>query len=453
MKNILKLLIALTLCSCGKLQNSPTDTFSRRSLVINGINASLLTDTTISTIWDGGGKVLHIENNKIHGSGTLQNWIIDAPITANIFDTSINLINIQTWDNRFSTQWYGTSTNNPDNWWNIQKSINVCAANDKLICVSLEPGVLNYSKTLDFSTKINGIYQQYYIDFEGDATYWDNGHGTTFHYTGPASQPALNAQLNKGSVFSNFVITGNWKSLAGVDSVYFTTPEANYKDQSVNNYPDNYTGFAIDFYYDGHTKSGSTGITVEDVSVAGFGQLFSFSENGYTQNDEAHTFNNIHLFDGKYGFVNHQPQEKGTTIRNIYSWGSIYNIINIGRKGGAGYYTFDGANIAGRCIEPINISVAHWFPSTISNWFCESVDHMGNFSSASTHVKVSNCTFDLNIDYNKHRNIVYSNSPAIEFDNVLVQYYDGTSSPVYWHGYATWDPNCTFGYGGKLIAQ
>src|SRR5450432_4141144 len=63
----------------------------------------LVSDTTINGVWDGGGKVLRINDHRIHGRGTLQNWIIDAPLTQWIFDTSVNLKNIDTYGDRFST--------------------------------------------------------------------------------------------------------------------------------------------------------------------------------------------------------------------------------------------------------------------------------------------------------------------------------------------------------------
>lgn len=408
-------------------------------------------DTTINypNVWDGGGRVIDLNNWRIRGTGTFQNWDISASVNQEIFDTSINLKNIKSANGVFSTAWYGAKNSNADNWWNIQKSINVCIA-ERLKCYTPGKGNYRYSKPLEFSVKSKGIYQQSYIYFSGDASYWDNGSGTTFQYTGTKS-PAFDVQLNKGSVFENFVVKGLWQSPGGSDSSFFNLSEVNFKDVSQYKLPDYYTGFAIDNNYDGHSISGSTGITIKNVSIGGFGMLLAFSQNGMTRNNDAHTIDNIHFYDGKYAIVNGQAQEKGTSINHIYSWGSIYNIVNLGLHGAhqAGHYTFNYANIAGRCIEPINASIAHWYSSSVNNWYCESIARVITFSGQMP-FSINDCNFNLNIKIPKSRLVINSNSSYLSFQNCTIRYYDGASSDVYVHGSMTWLGTNYFG-GGKLL--
>lgn len=403
----------------------------------------LINDTTITGVWDGGGKVLRITDYMVYGPGTLENWIIDAPLTNEIFDTSLNLKNISTYNGKFSTLWYGTKSNNPDNWWNIQKSINYCK-NTNLELHTPGNGLYKYSKTLDISNKINGRYQQCQITLTGDASYWDRGNGTTFQYTG-ATEPAMNFQLNKGSKFRNIAVRGLFKCPGGVDSIYYNLTEANYKDQSGLNLPDTYTGVAIDYYYDGISRSGSTGIEMTDISIGGFAVGLSFSANRITQNNDAHVIDKIHFFDNKWHIVTGQPQEKGTSINHIYSWGSCYNVF---KNFGAGDYNMSVANIAGRCIEPVQAQIGRWFSTKINGWFCESIGRVCTVSALMP-FKFQDCTFDLNFSYSRERVVINSNSTEVSFTGCNFRYYDGKGGDIWVKGAATFN-NC-YVYFGKIV--
>lgn len=413
---------------------------------VNVHTLELTGDTTISTVWDGGGKVyrpvdaqgnVHI----LHGNGIFQNWIIDAPLTSQIFDSSINLKNIQVYGDRFSTAWYGAKTTNADNWWNLQKSINVCHDN-YLACFT--PGKLTYrySKTLDFSTKVNGTYQQYYIHFFGDATYWNNnnGTGTNFQYTGTTG-PAMNYQLQKGTLLDHFAVNGLYKCPALPDSLFFKLTEATFTDVSGNNLPDSYTGIAFDYYYDGHSRSGSTGIQMNNVSIGGFARGLAFSYNGYTQNDEAHVIDMLHFYANKWDITTGQPQEKGTSINHIYTWDRCYNVF---KNMGAGNYSLDVANIAANCIEPVQARIGQWFSSSISNWFCERIGRVCTIS-ANQPFTFRDCNFDLvfGAGISKNRDVVISNSNFTSFTGCTIRYYDGSPGTIYVHSTATFS-NCSF---------
>src|SRR5690606_3250539 len=84
-------ILALILFSCTKIEvvqqynYIPTD----NAVVIS--KDTLINDVDV---WDGKGKVLRINDAKISGNVILKNWIIDAPLTQWVFDTAINLQNI-----------------------------------------------------------------------------------------------------------------------------------------------------------------------------------------------------------------------------------------------------------------------------------------------------------------------------------------------------------------------
>jgi hypothetical protein len=450
MKNISLAVLLLLLIGCKKQfteEQQPLTPPIPSTIMLSQNMMQLTADTTVDSVWDGQGKVLRINDYRVHGSGTMQNFIIDAPLTQWIFDTTINLKNIKAYDNVFSTAWYGTKTTNTDNWWNIQKSIDVCIAN-RIECTSPGSGSYKYSKTLNVSTIVDNAYVQTYLHFSGDASYWDNGQGTTFQYTGTTG-PAINFQLNKGSIMNNVAFWGLRKSPGGVDSVYYNLTEANYKDLSGFNLSDSYTGVAIDDYppINGTTRSGSTGIKMENISIGGFSKALAFSQNGITQNCEANSFDYIHFFDNKWCIVTGQPQEKGTSINHIYSWGSVYNVL---RHYGAGNYSFDVANIAGRCIEPVQGSIGRWFSSSISNWYCESIGRVCTLS-ALLPFTFYDCNFDLVFSYSKKRNVIISNSNYVSFTGCIIRYYDGIGGDIWVYNAATFN-NCSY-YFGQVVRK
>lgn len=146
-----KLITILFLCLLFGCQK---ELLYKKATSFDGIKVNLITDTTINSVWDGGGKVLRIEDRIIHGTGTLRNWIIDAPYTQQIVDSSINIVNCQTYNNVFSVAWLGAKESNSDNWWNIQKSINTCLANKMSNCyVSFNNCTIRYYDGL-----INDVY-------------------------------------------------------------------------------------------------------------------------------------------------------------------------------------------------------------------------------------------------------------------------------------------------------
>src|SRR5688572_11497483 len=76
-------------------------------------SVTLTADTVINGIWNGNGRVLRIDNYRISGKGTLQNWLIDAPYQRWIFDTTITLASgMKCYNGVFSSSWYGASPAN-----------------------------------------------------------------------------------------------------------------------------------------------------------------------------------------------------------------------------------------------------------------------------------------------------------------------------------------------------
>ena len=450
MKILFLAAMLISLADCQKSVLTPVN-FPVASTIMLSNTIIMVADTTVNGIWDGGGKVLRINDYVIHGTGTMQNCIIDAALTQQVFDTSINLKNIQTYNDVFSTAWYGTSSLKADNFWNIQKSINTCLNNGIRNCFTPN-GIYKYSKTIEIQSIANNAFQFCSLHFYGDASYWDEGTGTTFQFTGVTS-PGFNMQLNKGTEIDHIMFFCLWKSPNTPDTVYYNTSEANYKDVSGNNLPDGYAGVTVDWHMplDGKTRSGSTGIHLHEVSIGNYGMLLAMSQNGFTQNDDIMRVENLHLYDGKFGIVNGQAQEKDMEFSGVYSWGNLFCVVSIGKHGAfqAGDYSFDGANIAGRNIHCFDISVAHWYSTHITNWFAESIATVGTFA-AQIPITIDNSTFDCVYPATIGRQyLVSSNSTQVIFTNSTIRYYDGSNTDIWVQGSATFN-NCYFG-GGKII--
>ncbi len=444
------IILSIFLFSCTKVELIRAD-----ATVSSAHRTQLIADTSINSTWDGNWKVLKTVDefgivHQIHGKGTLTRWIIDGPYTGQFFDSSINFGQIRCYSGIFSAAWIGAKPSNVDNWWNIQKSMNICA--DNFPCYIPGGGTYNYSKTLEAGTLVNGKYQQSSLHLIGDASYWDNGKaGTTLQYNGKAGQ-AFNIQLNKGTEIEHLIFKGLWKSPSGNDTAYFNIKEADYKDVSGSNLTDNYSGITIDARQSG-SSSGSTGVYIHEVSIEGFAQGLAMSQ-GDSYNDDNMTVDHLYFRDNlKYCIVSGQAQEKGMHFSNIYSWGSVFEIINIGHFGRqqAGNYSFDGVYIAGRCIQPFDVSVSHWYPQIFNNVFAESIARIGNFSSAGQTISIRNSTFDLKYATMIGRQIVISsNANQLEFDNCSLGYFDDLNTDIWVHGYMTFKPNCYF-RGGKII--
>jgi hypothetical protein len=400
-------------------------------------------DTVINKTWNiPPGTILKFgSKGHISGTGTIRGGIIDAALGQWIFDTTLTLYPEGTYGKVFSAKWFGAGRVK-DNSTALQKGINTVLDNYTSLRDFFIPfGVYEFSKPLVVKGVYKGQYVGVTIHIFGESSFWDCCTGTTLKYTG-TTVFALGLQLNKGSEINNLIITGQFKSPASPDSVYFNLPLEKYTDAN-SKCGNNYAGIVID--YDGKMNSGgSTGIKIHDVSVGNFSTDFSISPNGVTFNADILMFENIHCGDARIGFANGQAQEKGNIIRGIYSWGSIHTLYSAGKlgKNQAGSYTIDGGNIAGRCIRLFDISQAGWYSTNVTNLFAESIGSIGVILSQIP-VNISNCTFHFQVPSIIGRQaLLVSNNEKINFNNCIFRYY-GLKDPMKFIGNATYN-NCYF---------
>ncbi|MDE3184108.1 MAG: hypothetical protein KGM16_11885 [Bacteroidota bacterium] len=397
---------------------------------------SVTRDTTISGTWDLQGKVLHI-SAKIKGKGTIKNALIEANPFIQIFEPSIKLEGCRA--REFSAMWYGASPQNPDNSAALLQSIHTCINSMPLF---IPKGVYKFSQSLKIYVLDHNRYVGASIHIYGEGGIWNDG--TVLHYTG--NDFALGGQYLKGAEIDHLTLTGNFHSPSVNGSAYYSIPFSDYNDPTTGQ---NLAGIVID--YDGSkNKGGSTAVQLHDLNVGNFAIDYEISPNGVTSNADIILMENIRCGDARLGISSGQAQEKGNVIRGLYSWGRIHTIFatNMYGKHQAGNYTIDGGNIAGMPIRLIYNPESGWFPTHISNLYCESLGSIGTITAGDSKNKlptsISNCVFDFAYTSIAGRQVLFtSNSPFIKFSNCLFRYYGRYSDTLHFKGIATFD-NCSF---------
>ena len=396
----------------------------------------LTRDTTINGTWDLQGKVLVI-SAKISGNGIIKNALIEANPFVQVFDTTINLVGCRT--REFSAMWYGASPGSKDNYAALQKSINTCIGTFPLY---IPRGVYNYSRSLKIFVLYKGSYVGASIHMYGDGGIWNDG--TVLHYTG--NDFALGGQYLKGAEIDHLTFRGNFHAPSVNGPAYYAIPFNKYNDPKVGG---NLTGIIID--YDGSKNTGgSTAVQLHDLNVGNFAIDYAISPNGRTFNADIIIMENITCGDARLGISSGQAQEKGNVIRGLYSWGRIHTLFatNIYGKNQAGNYTIDGGNIAGLCIRLFYNPESGWFPTNISNLYCESIGSIGTITAGDSKnnmpTSISNCVFDFAYTADAGVQTLFtSNSTFIKFSNCQFRYYGRYSDTLHFSGIATFD-NCNF---------
>ena len=397
---------------------------------------SITKDTTISGTWDLHGKILNLEAT-VHGRGTIKNALIQANPFIQVFDTTISLSGCHV--REFSAMWYGASPANKDNSGPLQQSINTCINNFPLY---IPAGIYNYSRSLKIFNLYQGRYIGASIHLYGEGGIWKEG--TVLHYTG--NDFAMGGQYLKGAEIDHLTLQGNFKPPRLNGPAYYAIPFDQFTDPKVSN---TLAGIVID--YDGSKNTGgSTAVQLHDLNVGNFATDYLVSPNGVTSNADIILMENIRCGDARLGISCGQAQEKGNVIRGLYSWGRIHTIFatNIYGKHQAGNYTIDGGNIAGMPIRLIYNPESGWFPTNISNLYCESLGTVGLVTAGDSRnnmpTSISNCVFDFAYQSQAGTQTLFTgNSSYIKFSNCLFRYYGRYDDTLHFSGVATFE-NCNF---------
>ena len=224
----------------------------------------------------------------------------------------------------------------------------------------------------------DGEYKQHSAKIIGNSTMWDVSNGNikaTF-----SDAPILSIHKGKGNIVKGLNISGTG---IGRDSRY--SPYTALAIDPICGFlpPDGgYPGLK-EFYQGSESKSGSTGIRIEDCTFNNVTVGSITSPNGHTQNAELITYQNIRIGKVKHGIAGCQAQEKLNRIINIGAWDECETLFRFNTYGecSSGQWVIDGVNVAGNVKELIYRSSHGYFPLFMMNVFAESLKRIGYWQS------------------------------------------------------------------------
>lgn len=386
------------------------------------------TDTTISGTWviPSSTVLRFTTGGHIHGTAIINGGIIDAAYTQWIFDSSITVNPSGLYNRNFSAMWYGAMPSKDDNWYQIQTAITACINRWPLY---IPTGNYNIKSPLYVYQIYNGVYVGCQIHIFGDANMWTPDFGTRINIIG--NQPCFKLQLNKGTEINNITLTGQFRSPATTDSIYFNTPIDSFLDVSGKGMTKSNRGINIDYdtNQDG-SQSGSTAIYIHDLTIRNFFTCIIGSTNGQTLNNDILRIKNIQIGDCNRGIVSTQGQEKGNLIDGLYCWASVHTLFSSGNdlNGQGGNYNITNLNVAGRVIRPFCINNNNWGRISISNGFFEQIGEIGTLNDGKG-MSISNCQFDFAYPQAVgKKNLITSSGNGIAFYNCDFRYFGQTDT-------------------------
>lgn len=383
-------------------------------------------DTVLNTPWVLGETVLEIRNNAriLKGdNGRISGGYILCPYYQQIFDSSL-VVEIK--GGAFgviSTSWFGASPSKDSNRYFFQKAV-TCAISTNSKLYTPANGIYKIWGQID-------VMSVYLGDFSGCSVYWygdyrfNGANGGTVFSQQQKYASTLNLQKNKGTTIEGIRLVGKYTSPALTPMQFFNATYASYRDSTCSNW---YTGISIDAYppMPGGSTGGSTGVFLRNLSVENFTVLIGISQNGQTLNAEGIVGEYINFGAAREGWKSGQAQEKGNRIAHCFFWEPIFYGISIGNSGqySSGNYWIDHINVAGRMNTIFKITQGSWFPTFISNVYAESTGKLGDFSTSSMTISLTDCVINFEAsEVAGVQNIITSNSLRVIFTRCNLQYW------------------------------
>lgn len=271
-------------------------------------------------------------------------------------------------------------------------------------------------------------YNQVSIVVQGYATMWDRGQRSVIKATFNDA-PILSIQTAKGVIIRGLNLQG---PSIGRDSRY--SPQAGICIDPFSGLLPADSGYPSlrEWYRGPQTRSGSTGIRVEDCTVNNTTVGIITSPNGFTQNAEIITYQNIRLQAVKYGIVGCQAQEKQNRILNLGAWGPTQCLFVFNRYGAGqpGHWIIDGVNIAGGVDSIISRASTGWGPLFMTNVFAESIRTVGFWYAGSGDLftnSLINLKFPNELGYYPENAI---DARYLTMKDVNIRYYGATTTPM-----------------------
>lgn len=274
----------------------------------------------------------------------------------------------------------------------------------------------------------NGEYRQIYFRMVGSGSMWDNGNSTTIMATFNDA-PVFSIQKGKGVIIQGITFLGPG---IGRDSRYSPQAAICIDPFSGTLPPDSGYPTLREWYRGSQSRGGSTGCRFEDCTTGNTTVGIIVSPNGFTQNGEILTFENIRLGKHKYGIAGCQAQEKMNRVINVGAWSDMECLFQFNTYGAQqpGNWVVDGVNVAGTVKKLISRYSGGWGPMYISNVFAENIITIGEWYTNSG--DVLNNAF-INFKYKDQTGYFPEyqlKAPGLTITNSNIRYYGETKQPV-----------------------
>lgn len=296
----------------------------------------------------------------------------------------------------------------------------------------------------------NNQYRAATVKIYGDDNMWSGGSGITVLLSDHNDGFGLGVQVGKGVIIEGLFFQGkHTPPNLPFDSIYRLTLNQ-YRDihttvRSTRFSP--YAAVVIDpftssvpadggypamtsFYRGPLTRSGSTGVRVEDCTFWGWYVGAVTSPNGYTQNAELCTFENIRVTNCVIGFSGSQAQEKLNRVINVGAWGVTHTLFvwNTFGQMQPGHWVIDGVNVAGQVVNLVHRSSGSFFPLHIYNVYAESLGSIGWWGSGNgdaIHASSINFVYPHQV-----KSYTIQQLSGVTFDNSNIRYYGEFNTPI-----------------------
>lgn len=348
-----------------------------------------------------------------------------------------------------------TGNGKDDDYPALQKAIDSAVkTNGK---VYIPRGRYRISKPLIAAQWTGKNYSVSSIEIYGDSRMWDTRNQTVI-LADFKDGFALGLHYHKGSIVRGIEFRGLYEMKYDLRTHYITELEKYNADPSCRDSRYSpYAGVVIDpfrhdlppdggyptlkGYYRGvESRSGSTGVRVEDVTVDGFVVGIIIAPNGFTLNAEIITLQNIRIGATKVGFAGCQAQEKMNRIINVGAWGPCHTVFawSVYGQGHPGHYYIEGVNIAGSVRQVVHRASQDWNPLFMTNVFAERIFTVGYWDGLAND-GLSNAIFNfVDVkevlafpDYHLRAN---GATPSLSMTNVTMYYYGFYDRPVMLRG-------------------
>lgn len=342
---------------------------------------------------------------------------------------------------------FGASESKQDNSNEIQQAIDQAIKSGETVYIPL--GKWRIRKPLIVANYRNEEYDQVFIKIVGESTMWDKGNRSEI-IASFKDAPILSIQKGKGCMITGINFQGAYNNpKMSVQELYASKLE-DYGDKTCRDSKYSpYCAIAIDpfsyrippdggypsltkYYRGNQSKGGSTGISISNCTFNNVTIGAIMSPNGYTQNAELITFENIRIGNCKIGITGCQPQEKLNRLINIGAWGRTHTVFawNIYGEGGAGHYVIDGVNVAGDVVQLVHRFSGGYFPLYMYNVFAESIGSIGYWYAGSGDALTNSI---INIRYPEQINMLPDNvvyGRYLSIVNCNIRYYGRLNYPI-----------------------